>query len=89
MIIDSAAADAFRTCHHDQAMLRILSRTANLQTASQARGPRHHGVHLFQKDPLAGLLGCDFEAAIGKGNLFHASILSSHGLERPSFADFP
>jgi hypothetical protein len=43
MIIDSAAADAFRTCHHDQAMLRILSRTANLQTASQARGPRMAG----------------------------------------------
>ena len=38
--IDSAVADAFRTYHHDQAMLRILSRTANLQTASQARRPR-------------------------------------------------
>ena len=38
--IDTAVADAFRTYHHDQAMLRILSRTANLQTASQARRPR-------------------------------------------------
>jgi hypothetical protein len=53
------------------------------------RGPRHHGVHLFQKDSLAGLLGRDFEAAIGEGWLFHASILSSHGLERPDFAGFP
>ena len=33
-------AHAFRTYHHEQAMLRILSRTANLQTASQARRPR-------------------------------------------------
>ena len=38
--VDSAVADTFRTYHHDQAMLRILSRTANLQTASQARRPR-------------------------------------------------
>ena len=38
--IDIAVADAFRTYHHDQAMLRILSRIANLQTASQARRPR-------------------------------------------------
>jgi len=52
------------------------------------RGPRHNGIHLFEKDPLAGLLGCDFEAAIGEGSLFHASILSSHGLERPGFAEF-
>ena len=38
--IDSTVADAFRTYHHDQAMLRILSRTANLQTANQARRPK-------------------------------------------------
>jgi hypothetical protein len=50
---------------------------------------RLQGVNLFQKDSLAGLLGCDFEAAIGKGSMFHASILSSHGPERPGFADFP
>lgn len=38
--IDSSVAGAFRTYDHDQAMLRILSRAANLQTASQARRPR-------------------------------------------------
>lgn len=38
--IDTSVADAFRAYHHDQAILRILSRTANLQTASQARRPR-------------------------------------------------
>ena len=38
--IDTSAADAFRAFHHDQAILRILSRSANLQTASQARRPR-------------------------------------------------
>lgn len=32
--VDSAMADAFRNYHHDQVMLRILSREANLQTAS-------------------------------------------------------
>jgi hypothetical protein len=31
---------AFRTYHHDQAVLRILSRQANLQTASRARKPK-------------------------------------------------
>lgn len=53
------------------------------------RGPRHHGVHLFQKDRLAGLRGCDFEAAISKLTLFHFPILSSQDLERPGFADVP
>lgn len=38
--IDSAMADAFRNYHLDQAMLRILSRTAYHQSASQARRPR-------------------------------------------------
>lgn len=38
--IDDATADAFRSYHHDQAVLRILSRTANLQTASKARKPK-------------------------------------------------
>lgn len=38
--IDTSVADGFRAYHHDQAILRILSRTANLQTASQARRPR-------------------------------------------------
>ena len=33
-------ADAFRSYHHDQAVLRILSRQANLQTASRARRPK-------------------------------------------------
>ena len=38
--IDDSVAEAFRAFHHDQAILRILSATANLQTASQARRPR-------------------------------------------------
>ena len=38
--LDSAVADAFRAFHNDQAMLRILSREANLQTASSARRPK-------------------------------------------------
>jgi hypothetical protein len=38
--IDASVADAFRAYHHDQAILRILSRRANLQIASQARRPR-------------------------------------------------
>ena len=67
---------------------RLRHRGITLNNPNE-RGPRNHGVHLLEKDPLAGPLGCDFEAAIGKGSLFHASILSSHGLERPSFADFP
>jgi hypothetical protein len=36
------------------------------------RGPRNNGIHLFQQNPLAGLLGYDIEAAIGKRGLFHA-----------------
>lgn len=39
-LLDSAVADAFRAFHHDQAVLRILSREANLQTASSARRPK-------------------------------------------------
>jgi hypothetical protein len=38
--VDDSVAEAFRAYHHDQAILRILSATANLQTASQARRPR-------------------------------------------------
>jgi len=38
--VDQAVADAFRDYHHNQAMLRILSKKANLQTASQARRPK-------------------------------------------------
>ena len=38
--VDNVIADAFRSYHHDQALLRILSRTANLQIASQARKPK-------------------------------------------------
>ena len=38
--VDKAVADAFRDYHHSQAMLRILSKSANLQTASQARRPK-------------------------------------------------
>ncbi|MBI0407599.1 MAG: hypothetical protein ITD45_02715 [Nitrosospira sp.] len=38
--LDSAVTDAFRAFHNDQAMLRILSREANLQTASSARRPK-------------------------------------------------
>ena len=38
--VDSAVTEAFRAFHHDQAVLRILSREANLQTASSARRPR-------------------------------------------------
>jgi hypothetical protein len=52
------------------------------------RDPRHKGIHFFQKDLLAGLLGYDCEAAIGKNSLFNASIFSSHRLKRPDFSDF-
>ena len=38
--LDSTVADAFRAFHHDQVVLRVLSREANLQTASSARRPR-------------------------------------------------
>jgi hypothetical protein len=38
--VDKAVTDAFRDYHHNQAMLRILSKSANLQTASQARRPK-------------------------------------------------
>ena len=38
--LDSEVANTFRGYHHDQAILRILSQKANLQTASQARRPR-------------------------------------------------
>jgi hypothetical protein len=38
--VEKAIADAFRNYHHNQAMLRILSKSANLQTASQARRPK-------------------------------------------------
>ncbi len=38
--LDSAVTDAFRAFFHDQAMLRILCREANLQTASSARRPK-------------------------------------------------
>jgi hypothetical protein len=38
--LDSEVAEAFRTYHHNLAILRILSKTANLQTASQARKPQ-------------------------------------------------
>lgn len=38
--IENAVAEAFRDFHHSQAMLRILSKRANLQTASQARKPK-------------------------------------------------
>lgn len=38
--LDSEVADAFRAFHHDQAILRILSREANLRTASSARKPK-------------------------------------------------
>jgi hypothetical protein len=38
--LDSAVTEAFRAFHHDQAILRILCREANLQTASSARRPK-------------------------------------------------
>lgn len=38
--VDKAVAEAFRAFHHDQAVLRILSREANLKTASSARRPK-------------------------------------------------
>lgn len=38
--LDGTVADAFRAFHNDQAILRILSREANLQTASSARRPK-------------------------------------------------
>lgn len=38
--IDTSVADTFRKYHHDQAIFRIQPRTANPQTASQARRPR-------------------------------------------------
>ncbi len=37
--VDQAVVDAFRSYHNSQVILRILSKTANLQTASQARRP--------------------------------------------------
>jgi hypothetical protein len=39
VFIDDAVSTAFRNYHHSQAILRILSKTANLKTASQARRP--------------------------------------------------
>ena len=38
--IDGEVADAFRTFHHDQVILRIVSREANLKNASSARRPK-------------------------------------------------
>jgi hypothetical protein len=38
--LDAEVAEAFRAFHHDQAVMRILSREANLQTASSARRPK-------------------------------------------------
>ena len=38
--VDNAVTEAFRAFHHYQAILRILSREANLQTASSARRPK-------------------------------------------------
>lgn len=38
--VDKAVADAFRDYHHSQATLRILSKSANLKTASKARRPK-------------------------------------------------
>lgn len=38
--LDGAVADAFRAFHHDQAVMRILSREANLKTANSARRPK-------------------------------------------------
>jgi hypothetical protein len=46
-------------------------------------------VHLFQKNSLARFLGGERKSTIGESSLFHASILSSHGLERQGFAEFP
>jgi hypothetical protein len=40
VFIDQSIADAFREYHHSQAVLRILSKEANLQTASAARKPK-------------------------------------------------
>ncbi|MYN12782.1 DUF3223 domain-containing protein [Pusillimonas sp. TS35] len=38
--LEAEVANAFQAFHHDQALLRVLSRTANLQTASAARKPK-------------------------------------------------
>lgn len=38
--VDKDVTDAFRDFHHSQAILRILSKTANLQTSAQARRPK-------------------------------------------------
>ncbi len=40
VFIDQTVADAFRSFHHSQALMRILSKEANLQTASAARKPK-------------------------------------------------
>ena len=40
VFIDQIVADAFRSFHHAQAVMRILSKEANLQTASAARKPK-------------------------------------------------
>ena len=38
--VDNEVVEAFRSYHHNQAILRILSREANLKTASKARRPK-------------------------------------------------
>jgi len=38
--IEGVVAEAFRSFHHSQAVLRVLAREANLQTASLARKPK-------------------------------------------------
>lgn len=38
--VDAVVAEAFRSFHHSQAVLRVLAREANLQTASLARKPK-------------------------------------------------
>lgn len=40
IFLDNEVAEAFRTFHHDQAMLRIVSSEANLQKAYSARRPK-------------------------------------------------
>jgi len=55
---------------------------------SSFNSPTHCRNHPFQKDPLAGLLGCDLEATVSKSGLLYTPTLSSHGLERSGFADF-
>jgi hypothetical protein len=55
---------------------------------SRKPGPWDEAIHLLQKKALTRFFVGRLKAIIGKGSLFRCQILSSHGLQRPCFADF-